>query len=324
VLVVSMTYITGLVFISVILLVLGFYQPAIAEQLEFARRISRILRKDGRNDAAAGAADANQFAGRLYRALQNVVSATPVNRWIGRELTRADLPLRSEEFLAFSVLGIGPAGFAILFITGNLLYFAIALVILLPLPYLFIMQARHKRLAQLNSQIGDALLIIANALRSGFSFMQAMSLVRKEMPDPIAREFGRAFQEISLGTPTDQALLNMAERVGSDDLDMVVTAVLIQRQVGGNLAEVLDKIAHTIRERIRIKGEIKTLTAQGRVSGLIVGLLPTALALVMYLMSPEYISLLFTTRVGLVMVGIAFLMQTTGFLIIRRMVDIKY
>lgn len=322
---VSLTYIAGLVFASVVLLVLAFYQPALAEQHEFARRVSRIIRRDrNKDDTATGTAGASRFAGRLYRALQNLISVTPVNRWIGRELTRADLPLRSEEFLAFSVLGIGLAGFAVLLVTGSLLYLAIVLLVLLPLPYLFIRQARHKRLAQLNSQIGDALLIIANALRSGFSFMQAMGLVRKEMPDPIAREFGRAFQEINLGTPTDQALLNMAERVGSDDLDMVVTAVLVQRQVGGNLAEVLDKIAHTIRERIRIKGEIKTLTAQGRISGLIVGLLPTALALILFLMNPGYISLLFTTRVGLLMVGVAFLMQTTGFLIIRRMVDIKY
>jgi len=320
-------YISGLVFITVLLTVLGLYRPALADQQEFSRRLSRIMRKkepDPGEDRKGRPGGYRGIVRGLNRALGKLVVTVRLKQWMEKELTKADLPLRGEEFLAFSLAGIGAAVLIAILVTGSLLMTLLALIVLLPVPYLFIQRARHKRLARLNAQIGDALTIIANSLRSGFSFLQAMELVRKEMPDPIAREFGRTFQEVNLGTPTEQALLNMVERAGSDDLEMVITAVLIQRQVGGNLAEVLDKIAHTMRERIRVKGEIKTLTAQGRISGVVVGLLPVGLALFLSAINPEYLAVLFTTRLGLVMLGVALVAQTTGFLIIRRIVDIRY
>jgi len=317
-------YIACLVFVSVLLLILGFYRPAMSDQREFSRRIARVLKKKEKNEISPGISGIKQLLNGFIEGLKNIISATPLKKWVEKELARADLPLRAEEFLLFTILGIVLASLALLMFTGSFVLMTLVLVVLLPLPYLTILRAKQQRLVKFSAQIGDALVIIANSLRSGFSFLQAMDLVRKEMPDPIAREFGRTFQEISLGTPTEQALQNMAERVGSDDLDMVVTAVLIQRQVGGNLAEVLDNIAHTIRERIRIKGEIKTLTAQGRISGLIVGLLPTALTILLFAINPKYISLLFTTTPGLLMLGAAFIAQATGFLIINKIVDIKY
>ena len=316
-------YIAALVFISGLLFVLGLYRPAFVGEQEFSRRMAAILKKT-KNNQGQGAVGLKSGFNRIYQKLIVIASATPLKKWVEKELTRADLPLRGDEFLVFSFAAIFTATLLAFFSTGSLMLALMVLVIFVPLPYLFIQRARVKRLSKINAQIGDALLIIANSLRSGFSFLQAMDLVRKEMPDPIAKEFGRTFQEISLGTPTEQALQNMSERVHSDDLEMVVTAVLIQRQVGGNLAEVLDKIAHTIRERIRIKGEIKTLTAQGRISGLIVGLLPVALVALFYMINPGYISILFTTKTGIFMVGAAVVAQTLGFLMIRKIVDIKY
>ncbi len=317
-------YIAALAFASAVLLVLGLYRPRIVDYQEYSRRMAKILHKKNEAAGTGGGRGIKRITGRLYGLLKNMMSVTPLRRWAERELTKADLPLRGEEFLAFSVTVMGAAVLFTLLATGSWTAALVVMVVMLPAPSLFLRWAKQKRLARINDQIGDALVIIANSLRSGFSFLQAMDLVRKEMPDPIAREFGRTFQEINLGTPTERALENMVERVGSDDLEMVVAAVLIQRQVGGNLAEVLDKIAHTVKERIRIKREIKTLTAQGRISGVIIGLLPVALALFLLVISPQYMALLFQSRAGLLMVGAALLAQTTGFLLIRRIVDIKY
>ncbi|WP_027365251.1 type II secretion system F family protein [Desulfotruncus alcoholivorax] len=317
-------YVAVLVFISGLLLVLGLYRPSFVGEQEFSRRMAAILKKKEKDNQGKGTDRLNSVLNRIYQKLIHIANATPLKKWVEKELTRADLPLRGDEFLVFSCAAIGIATICALVFTGSLVMALMILVIFIPLPYLFIQRARARRLNKINAQIGDALLIIANSLRSGFSFLQAMDLVRKEMPDPIAKEFGRTFQEISLGMPTEQALQNMSERVDSDDLEMVVTAVLIQRQVGGNLAEVLDKIAYTIRERIRIKGEIKTLTAQGRISGLVIGLLPASLAVLLYIINPGYMSLLFTTRIGIVMVSAAVIAQTLGFLLIRKIVDIKY
>lgn len=322
----SLAYITGLVFTSVLFIFLGVYNFKSTGRQEFNRRVSTILEEKGKKEPGekTGPRAVKASGGGLYEALKNSLGSTRLKGLVEKELASADLPLRSEEYLAFTVVVVGFVVLSVLVLTGSLLMLTFTLAIMLPVPYVFIRWAKHKRLAALNSQIGDALIIISNSLRSGFSIMQAIDLVRKEMPDPIAREFARTFQEINLGIPTEQALANMAERTGSDDMDMVVTAVLIQRQVGGNLAEVLDNIAHTIRERIRIKGEIKALTAQGRISGLIVGLLPVAMAAVFFAINREYISLLFTTRPGLIMVFFALVAQSAGFFAIRRIVDIKY
>jgi len=147
--------------------------------------------------------------------------------------------------------------------------------------------------------------------------------VAREMLPPISVEFARTVKETNLGIPMEDALVSMAKRVNSKDFDLVITSVLIQRQVGGNLAEILDNIARTIRERVRIRNEIKTLTAQGRISGVIVGLLPFGLALAIYLLNPEYISLLFVHPVGKMLLAGGFVGQLIGILLIRRIVAIE-
>ncbi|HEX3031371.1 MAG TPA: type II secretion system F family protein, partial [Bacillota bacterium] len=179
------------------------------------------------------------------------------------------------------------------------------------------------RVAKFNAQIGEALAVMSNSLRAGFSFLQTLDMVSREMPPPIGDEFARCLREINLGTQTEQALINLGQRIESDDLDLILTAVLIQRQVGGNLAEVLDSISLTIRERIRIKGEIRTLTAQGRLSGIIIGSMPIILGVLLLLISPGYINPLFESSVGwgLVIGGIC--SQSIGMLLIRKVVNIE-
>ncbi len=149
-------------------------------------------------------------------------------------------------------------------------------------------------------------------------------MVSREMAPPIGVEFARVLKEMNLGVTTEEALANLGERVVSDDLDLVITAVLIQRQVGGNLAEVLDSIAGTIRERIRLKGEVRTLTAQGRVSGLIIGVLPFALAGFIYVINPKYMMTLFTHPLGIAMVGYALVSMAVGMMMVWKIVNIEY
>jgi tight adherence protein B len=189
-------------------------------------------------------------------------------------------------------------------------------------PIYFLRFKIARRAKAFNNQLGDTLTLVANSLRTGYSFMQAVEMVSREMAPPISVEFARILKEMNLGIPTEEALNNMAKRVDSDDLDLVITAVLIQRQVGGNLAEVLDNIANTIRTRIRLKGELKALTAQGRFSGIIVGLLPLIIGTALYALNPEYMRLLFTHPMGKMMLMGAAGSMVLGLLLIRKIVNI--
>ena len=236
---------------------------------------------------------------------------------------KADIPLRGEEFIMINVLLISGCGLLMLMVTGNFVLGWIGTVFGYILPRVIVKRAKNKRVQKFNAQIGDSLTVMSNSLRAGFSFLQAMEMVAREMPSPISDEYGRTLREMNLGTPTEEALVNLTQRVDSDDLDLVMTAVLIQRQVGGNLSEVLDGISHTIRERIRIKGEIKTLTAQGRISGMIVGALPVVIGLVLSVINPGYIGVLFTDPLGLALLTAGVISQIIGIALIKKTVDIK-
>jgi tight adherence protein B len=173
-------------------------------------------------------------------------------------------------------------------------------------------------------------MLIANALRAGSSFLQAIELVVRETRAPISTEFGRVIREVNLGLPFDQALENMVRRVRSDDLELMATAIAIQHQVGGNLAEILDSIAYTIRERVRIKGEIRTLTAQQRLSGYVVGFLPIALAGFLFIAAPGFMDPMFANPpavlglpAGVVILIFGGIMMFIGFMFIRKIVDIE-
>jgi tight adherence protein B len=165
--------------------------------------------------------------------------------------------------------------------------------------------------------------MLANALKSGFGLMQSMDLVARELEHPIATDIRRMLQDINVGAATDEALANFARRSGSSDLDIVVTAMLIQQSTGGNLAEILETVGHTMRERIRIRGEIKTLTTQQVMTGAIIGALPIFIALAISVINPDYIGLLFTRTVGQVMIAGAIMMELFGMFVIKRILAIE-
>lgn len=242
------------------------------------------------------------------------------------QLTRAHLLLKAEEYITLCLILFTTLFFIIILLKGSLHWpLAILSGIAGWLMPSFILKSKiKKRVKNLNDQLGDAIVLISNSLKAGYSFFQAIDTVSKEMTGPISEEFVLLQKEINLGLNTDKALENMANRVLSDDLELVLTAVMIQRQVGGNLAEVLDNISSTIRDRVRIKSEIKTATSQGRMSGLIISLLPIILGVLVYLINPGLMSLLFTTPLGILILVVSIIMQSIGIVLIRKIVQIEF
>lgn len=242
--------------------------------------------------------------------------------WLDLQLEKAEVPLKGYEFFLIEIAVAMVSAVLLLAIRPNPISAGSAAIVGGSMPILWLRRRQQKRMQRFNDQIADALVLISNSLKAGYGFMQAVELVARESPPPIKTEFGRVLKEINLGMTTEESLERMVERVASPDWDLVVTAMLIQRQIGGNLSEILDNITYTIRERIRIKGEVKTLTASGRLSGLVIGFLPVVLTLFMLMINPEYILLLFQDPRGQFMLGFAILAEIMGILIIQRIIRI--
>ncbi len=238
-------------------------------------------------------------------------------------MVRAGLPLLGSEFLAISAGGALLVFVIFALATRNPVTGLLALLLFLASDFVFVQRRITKRLDNFQRQLADCLSLVANSLRAGFSFLQTMEIISREMEPPMSTEFERVMRDTTLGKSLDEALHDMDERVDSADFSLVVTAVLIQQQVGGNLATILDTIRSTITERIRIRREVNTLTAQGKMSGIVLACIPVALALFFYITSPEYLTPLLTTDIGKVaIIGTVFLV-IVGFIIIRKIVDIK-
>jgi tight adherence protein B len=244
---------------------------------------------------------------------------------LSRNLARADLKFRPGEFIALMVI-LAILGGAIGTILGrSIVLGVVSLVIGMVLPHLYLLRAQGKRLKDFNNQLADMLSLMVNGLRAGYSTLMAMEAVGREMPPPIADEFRRVVQEIQLGISTEDALNHLVRRIDSDDLDLVITAIDVQREVGGNLAEVLDTISETIRERVRIKGEIQALTAMGRYTAWAISLMPIGLVLLLFLINRPYVMQFFnpeTRACGLPLLILAGCMIVAGFFIVQRIVNI--
>lgn len=262
---------------------------------------------------------------RAREALVGIVERATVGRRFSNtlevRLLRADWRLKPAEFLVAQAISAG-VGLALGFTFAPTLLWLSTIFGWL-LPHLLLTRGEKKRLKQFEQQLPDALAIIANALRSGYSFLQAMDTVSREMPDPVGKEFSLVLRETRVNIPLDDGLSHLVDRVKSQDLDLVVTAVLIQRQVGGNLSEVLEKIGDTIKDRIRLQGEIRTLTTQGRFSGWIVSLLPAVIAILFQVISPGFLAPMFHHPIGWVLIGVGVVMQSIGILLIRNMVNLE-
>ncbi|MER3398542.1 MAG: secretion system protein F [Chloroflexota bacterium] len=242
---------------------------------------------------------------------------------LARDLARADIKLTAGEFLILQFLTTASGGFAGYLLSGkSLLLGLVGLFTGYFIPRLWLNRRIAARLGAFNSQLPGTIDLLANSLRAGYSLLQAMETVSREAPEPTATEFRRVVREVGLGLSPQEALGHLVRRMQSDDLELMVTAINIQHEVGGNLAQILESIAHTIRERVRIKGEIATLTAQQVVSGYIISALPILLGLVLYLINREYIMGMFE-GIFICIPIIGALMIIVAFLIIRRITAIE-
>ncbi len=264
--------------------------------------------------------------------LDKAIGERGFTRGIRNRIAKSDVKLRVSEYIALRVFFAMLLGFAGYFIFDNILIFGLIGALLGSfIPPIYLNFAARRRMRAFEDQLSQTLNLWVNALRSGYSVLQAMEAIATELPPPVSVEFERVVQEVRLGLSVPQALANMLRRVPSEDLDLVITAVNIQREVGGNLAEVLDTISFTIRERIRIKGEIRTLTAQGRLSGWIISLLPIALAFVLLAINADYMSQLWVREdpmvgpipCGWVVIAVGLVMMAIGIYVIQRIVDIE-
>jgi tight adherence protein B len=276
------------------------------------------------------------FSGRAALATDRAVAQRDWGANMARELARADLQLRPSEYLAVRVGAVVGAPLVVFLLGGTILPALSSPVALLVatilgwwIPRFYVGRRKSQRLQAFNDHLADTITLVANALRAGASFLQAIELVVRETQPPISTEFNRVIREVNLGLPFEQALANMVRRVRSDDLELMATAITIQHQVGGNLAEILDSIAFTIRERNRIKGEIRTLTAQQRMSGYVVAGLPIFLIVILSVISPSFMAPMFGDPtvagipLGVILLLIGGVMMFIGFLAIRRIVDIE-
>lgn len=256
----------------------------------------------------------------LARAIGKVQRGRRVELW----MQQADWPIHGTEFEAILVLWGIFIGFITFLVTLKPLMFFFGALAAILLGFALLGLRIRRRRKKFTNQLGDMLTMVANALRAGFSFMQAFELIAREMDAPMGREVRLVVNEVNLGNTLETALDNMQRRVASPDFELVVTAVLIQRQVGGDLAQILDTISETIEERIRMRNEVRALTAQGRLSGWILAAAPFAVAAVMMVISPNYLRPLLEDDIGRVCIAGAVISEFIGIIVINKIIDIKY
>jgi tight adherence protein B len=256
------------------------------------------------------------------------VASKPLAEKLAQQLERADMTLSPGEYIVirFALAGVG--FIAPFFFVQSMGVFAWVIMIAAALvgynlPKFYMNHRRKQRVEKLNAQLPEALTMISNSLKAGFGLLQALNGAADQLAHPISTEFSRTIHEMNVGSGAEEALQALAERSDSYDLDIVVTAILVQRTVGGNLGEILDNVADTMRERIRIRGEIQTLTAQQKLTGIVIGLLPLGVGALFSVMSPGYIDPLFTTLLGRVMLTVAVILEIVGIMVIQRILNIE-
>ena len=244
-------------------------------------------------------------------------------RGLDFKLQQAGVPLLGTEFVLLLAVSAVAMGLIAVFATKKWYAGILAAILIVAVEYVYVLVLIERRSSSFTNQLGDCLMMVANALRAGFSFLQAMEMISKEMEPPISDEFKHVMRDIGLGATVERALDDMDKRVGSPDFSLVVTAVLIQQQVGGDLAQILDTISETIQDRIRMRREVKTLTTQGRMSGWILILTPIAMALFMTSSDPNYLDPLLKNPIGQMILAATIIMEIIGAIMINRIVNIE-
>ncbi|HEY0589843.1 MAG TPA: type II secretion system F family protein [Pseudoduganella sp.] len=319
-------YATGiLVFVAVVLLIEGLYLTWNSARGPEAERVARRLRMMSAGSHAGGES-ASMIKQRLLSespVLQRLLLQMPRVSQLDRLLEQSGMTWTVSDLAVLSLI-------CPVLVGGLALFLRVPLLLVLPLmafsvlvPLLAVLRAKSKRLAKVDQQLPDALDLIGRALRAGHAFPTAMKMVGDEMNAPIADEFKATFDEVNFGISMNDALMNMATRVPSTDLRYFVIAVMIQRETGGNLAELLDNISKIVRERIKLLGQIRVLSAEGRMSAWVLGLLPFAAAAMIQLTNPGFLAVLYTDPAGQKMVATALTMMFVGVLVMRKIIRIR-
>lgn len=307
--------------LAVVLLIVGIVVSFSGEKALVDDRISKYLEEGQKNGTDT------ESKGALTDWVNKRVEKSSLGERIARDLARADLKFKPGEYMALYVIAVVGVGL-IAFLLGGKLFISglIGGGIGALLPGLYVRNQKSKRLVRFNDQLPDMLNLVVNGLRAGYSTLQAMEAVSKELPPPICDEFKRVVQEMQLGITMEKALDNLLRRIPSEDLDFVVTAMNVQREVGGNLAEIMDVISYTIRERIRIKGEIRALTAQAVYSGRALAVMPIALLCILWFLNRSYVMTFFTkdnALCGGIALGVALVLIVVGYFVMTRIGNVE-
>ncbi len=316
------------VFLAVVLLAYAVAGLWGGERRLIAARLARHAGAPGAatSQGSGSVGGAELLLGKEYSSFQSfdkLLKRSSYPERVALDLMRAAVPLRVGEYLFIRwISALGLAGVGLTFLGLNVIVSAVLGLVGYFLPRLYVSRKEASRVKAFEGQLVDGLVMMANALKSGSSFLQAIDLVAHELPSPVSQEFARVVAEANVGASVENSLLDLAGRVRSYDIYLVVTAMLVQREVGGNLSEVLDNIAHTIRERQRILNQVRVETAETRLSGYIIGILPIFMLVVMMMISPGYASTLVTGAGQFVLVAAA-IMEAMGFYVIHRIVNIE-
>jgi tight adherence protein B len=295
---------------------LSVFAALYRDRLEVIRRLNRLSLENAARKRQAKRRDRKMRPGnaRLEQRLEK----------FSEELYSASISLKAEEFIKLWLLLALCLPLILLFIGIKPAVCMLTSAAGAVLPIMLVRTARKKQQKLLEGQLNDVLTLICNSLRAGNSFQTAIGRISEEMPDPVGREFGRVFREVQKGLSLEESFDSLVKRTECRDLEMICSAVIIQRQVGGNLAQVLENISETIRKRIDLRSEIKARTSSGMLSGYIIGLLPFAILLIMKVMNPGYVDMFFTTTLGKLLIAVCVMLETIGFLFIRKIINIKY
>lgn len=310
--------------VLLVLLIVGAVVAVTSEQSIVEERLGRYLEEE------KPAGDASDRRSIFTDWLNRRVARSSLGDKIARDLARADLKFKVAEYYALVFISTVLTAFLGFLLQPIWISAVIGAIIGFFIPRFYVRRQQNIRLNKFNDQLSDMLNLMVNGLRAGYSTMQAMEAVSRELPSPISDEFRRLVQEMQIGIPMEKAMDNLLRRIPSDDLDFVITAINVQREVGGNLSEILDNISFTIRERVRIKGEIRVLTATVRTSGIVLSLIPVFLSLALWFVSPEYIGSFFEEArgipqpvCGIIAVVTIVTMIALGYFVMMKIADIE-
>jgi len=309
--------------LAFLLLIVGIIVSIGSEKSLVEERLGQYTEDEYDKQMAAAAGDSSALTDWV-----NVrVERSSWGEGIAKNLAQADVKLKPAEYVALMVILVIVLGALAYFIGGkNIVSALIGVVVAFLLPGIYVRRQRAQRLQRFNDQLPDMLNLMVNGLRAGFSTVQAMEAVSKELPAPISVEFRRLVQEMQIGIPMEQALDNLFRRIPSEDLDLIIAAINVQREVGGNLAEILDTISYTIRERVRIKGEIRVMTSQVMYSGRFLSVLPFILGAILWFINRSYMMMFFnpeTKICGGIMIGVIILLISSGYFAMTRVANIE-